>query len=157
MRSIPKYDLLRIFKIFIRRIGLLFLFVIALYFDGTHFASLFPHAQLMTNIFMVIAFAYFIYLSPTSRTRELMVYAVIIGFGGEYLFSVGLNMSTYRLENVPWYIAFGHAAVYARVYTFSKAPIIQKYSREITQFLYLLISIVAFIYWIAFNDVLDWS
>ncbi|NQY00494.1 MAG: hypothetical protein HRT70_05085 [Flavobacteriaceae bacterium] len=152
MRSIPKYDLLRIFKIFIRRIGLLFLFVIALYFDGTHFASLFPHAQLMTNIFMVIAFA-ILYIRSNKRTRELMVYAVIIGFGGEYLFSVGLNMYTYRLENVPWYIAFGHAAVYARVYMFSKAPIIQKYSREITQFLYLLISIVAFVYWIVFNDV----
>jgi hypothetical protein len=152
MFSIPKADLKEIFKVFLRRIGLLFVFVIALYFDGTHFASIYPHAQLVTNIFMIIAFFILVYRS-NKRTRELMLYAVIIGLGGEYLFSIGLDMYTYRLENVPWYIAFGHAAVYARVYMFSKAPIVRKYWKEITRFFYLIIFIFSLIYLIAFNDV----
>lgn len=152
MPSIPSADLKKILKVFIRRIGLLFLFVVALYFDGTHFASIYPHAQLVTNIFMIIAF-FILYYRSNKRTRELMIYAVFIGLGGEYLFSRGLSMYTYRLDNVPWYIAFGHAALYARVYMFSKAPVVQKYWQEITRFFYVLISIFALFYLIAFNDV----
>ena len=152
MLSIPKEDLVKILKVFTRRIGLLFLFVVALYFDGTHFAKAYPHAQTVTNTFMIIAFVILVYRS-NKRTRELMLYAVVIGFGGEYLFSVGLDMYTYRLENVPWYIAFGHAAVYARVYMFSKAPVVRKYWKEITRFFYVIISIFALIYFFAFNDV----
>lgn len=152
MIGIPGSDLQKIIKVFIRRIGLLFLFVLALYFDGTHFASIYPHAQLVTNIFMIIAF-FILYYRSNKRTRELMIYAVFIGLGGEYLFSRGLEMYTYRLDNVPWYIAFGHAALYARVYMFSKTPIVRKYWKEITKFYYIIISIFAFIYLIAFNDV----
>ena len=152
MLAIPKSDLQKILKVFTRRIGLLFLFVIALYFDGTHFASIFPHAQLVTNAFMVLAF-FILYYRSVKRTRELMIYAVIIGFAGEYFFSVYLGMYTYRLENVPWYIAFGHAAVYARTYMFSKASITRKYAKQINTFLYVIISILALIYLIAFNDV----
>ena len=41
-----------------------------------------------------------------------MIYAVIIGFGGEYLFSIVLDMYTYQIgSNLPLYIPFGHAAV----------------------------------------------
>lgn len=156
MLSIPKQDLSKILKVFIRRIGLLFLFVVALYFDGTHFASIFPQAQLATNIFMILAFI-ILYFRSNKRTRELMIYAVIIGFAGEYLFSVGLDMYTYRLENVPWYIAFGHAAVFARVYMFAKNPVIRKYWKEITNFLYAVIFLFSLVYLIAFNDVFGFA
>jgi len=152
MFSIPIPDLKEILKVFVRRIGLLFLFVVALYFDGTQFASVFPHAQLVTNIFMIIAFI-ILYFRSNKRTRELMIYAVFIGLGGEYLFSRGLDMYTYRLENVPWYIAFGHAAVYARVYMLSKAPIVRKYWKEITRFFYVIIFLFSLFYLFAFNDV----
>ena len=156
MLSIPESDLKQILKVFIRRIGLLFVFVVALYFDGTHFASIYPHAQLVTNTFMIIAFV-ILYYRSNKRTRELMIYAVFIGLGGEYLFSRGLQMYTYRLDNVPWYIAFGHAALYARVYMFSKAPVVRKYWREVTQFLYLIISVFTLIYLIAFGDVFGFA
>lgn len=152
MLAIPKSDLQKILKVFIRRIGLLFLFVIALYFDGTHFASIFPHAQILTNVFMFLAFG-ILYYRSVKRTRELMIYGVIIGFAGEYLFSIVLDMYTYRLENLPWYIPFGHGAVYARTYMFSKASITRKYAKQINTLLYIIISIFALIYLIAFNDV----
>ena len=152
MLDIPKEDFKKILSIFVRRIGLLFLFVVALYFDGTHFASIFPQAQLVTNGFMLLAFA-ILYKRSVKRTRELMIYAVIIGALGEYLFSIMLDMYTYRLSNLPLYIPFGHAAVYARTYMFSKASIVKKYAKQVTAFFYVMISLFALFYLIAFNDV----
>ena len=60
-----------------------------------------------------------------------MIYAVILGFGGEYLFSRGLSMYAYRLENVPLYVPIGHAALYGRIFMFSKAAVVRKYHKEI--------------------------
>tara|TARA_R110001632_G_scaffold42605_7_gene107901 strand:- start:7166 stop:7924 length:759 start_codon:yes stop_codon:yes gene_type:complete len=152
MFGIPTVDFIKILSIFTRRIGLLFLFVIALYFDGTGFAAIYPNAQTVTNIFMLIAF-FLLYYRSVKRTRKLMIYAVIIGFAGEYLFSIVLEMYTYRLSNLPFYIPFGHAAVYARTYTFSKASIVKKYSKEITRLMAVIIILFALLYLIAFNDV----
>ena len=56
MVGISKVDRLKILAVFNRRIGLLFLFVLALYFDGMDFASIYPNAQTITNSFMLIAF-----------------------------------------------------------------------------------------------------
>ena len=130
MIGISKDDQLKIISVFNRRIGLLFLFVLALYFDGKSFAALYPNAQTITNCFMLIAF-FLLYKRSVKRTRHLMIYAVIIGFIGEYLFSIVLDMYTYRLSNLPIYVPFGHAAVYARTYTFSKAPVVKKNQKVI--------------------------
>ena len=92
MVGISKVDRLKILAVFNRRIGLLFLFVLALYFDGMDFASIYPNAQTITNIFMLIAF-FLLYIRSVKRTRQLMIYAVIIGFAGEYLFSIVLDLS----------------------------------------------------------------
>ena len=152
MVGVSRDDLLKILTVFTRRIGLLFLFVIALYFDGIGFATIYPHAQTVTNTFMLIAF-FLLYKRSVKRTRELMIYAVIIGFTGEYLFSIVLDMYTYRLSNLPLYIPFGHAAVYARTYTFSKASIVKKYQKEIIRCLSFVITLFALFYLVAFNDV----
>ena len=152
MIGISKADQLKIISVFNRRIGLLFLFVLALYFDGKSFAALYPNAQTITNCFMLIAF-FLLYKRSVKRTRHLMIYAVIIGFIGEYLFSIVLDMYTYRLSNLPIYVPFGHAAVYARTYTFSKAPVVKKNKKVIVRLLTLVISLFALFYLIAFNDI----
>lgn len=150
--AIPKTDFKKILLLFTRRIGLLFVFVAALYFDGVGFAAIYPDAQTVTNIFMLIAF-FLLYMRSVKRTRELMIYAVIIGFAGEYLFSIVLDMYTYRLSNLPLYIPFGHAAVYARTYVFSKASIVKKYAKQITFYFTKIILLLALFYLIVFNDV----
>ena len=152
MILISRVDRLKILTVFNRRIGLFFLFVLALYFDGNGFASIYPHAQTVKNIFMLIAF-FLLYKRSVKRTRQLMIYAVIIGFAGEYLFSIVLDMYTYRLSNLPLYIPFGHAAVYARTYTFSKASIIKKHKKIIVKLLTIIISLFALFYLIVFNDI----
>jgi len=156
MIGISKDDQLKIISVFNRRIGLLFLFVLALYFDGKSFAALYPNAQTITNCFMLIAF-FLLYIRSVKRTRHLMIYAVIIGFIGEYLFSIVLDMYTYRLSNLPIYVPFGHAAVYARTYTFSKAPVVKKNKKAIVRLMTLVISLFAMFYLIAFNDIFGFA
>lgn len=149
---IPKNDFRKIVGLFNRKIGLLLLFIWALYFDGTHFASIFPYAQWFTNFFMLAAFIA-LYKRSVKRVRELIVYAVIIGFLGEYLFSIVLEMYTYRLSNLPFYIPLGHAALYARVFTFTKSSIVKKYSKGLSIYLGIIIVITASTYLYFFNDV----
>ena len=93
------------------------------------------------------------YWRANPRTKELMIYAVILGFGGEYLFSRGLNMYTYRLENVPLYVPLGHAALYGRIIMFSKAPVVRKYHKKIERLFGICIGIFATVYLIFFSDV----
>ncbi|NVK52398.1 MAG: hypothetical protein HWD85_05645 [Flavobacteriaceae bacterium] len=151
MHFIPTTDIVKIAKLFVRKIGLFFIGVAGLYLDSVTLAEKFEYNQIVINIVMLTGF-YLLYKKSTKRTRELMIYAVIIGFIGEYFFSVYLGMYTYRLGNVPLYVPFGHAAVYARVFVFAKAPIVRKYHKEIENFFYLIISLFAIGYWYFFND-----
>ena len=152
MALVSTIDLLKILSVFTRRIGLLFFSFIFFYFDGTGFAALYSNAQIGPNILMLLAFLV-LYKRSVKRTRELMMYAVIIGFAGEYLFSIVLGMYTYRLSNLPFYIPLGHAVVYARTYCFSKASIIKKYHKEIVRCLFFGIVIFSLFYLIVFKDI----
>ena len=74
---------------------------------------------------MLIAFIWLI-LKGTKRAKELMLYALIIGTVGEYIFSLGFEMYTYRLQNVPIYVPPGHAIIYIVTYYFTRKATIQQ-------------------------------
>jgi hypothetical protein len=93
------------------------------------------------------------YYRANGRTKELMLYAVIIGFAGEYAFSRGLSMYTYRLHNVPLYVPFGHAALYGRIFMFSKASVVRKHHKAVEELFAYIIFILATIYLICYKDV----
>ena len=150
--QVPKEDLKAIFYIFSRRIGIFVIFVFILFFDSTYFAAHFTTSQAPINSIMLVGFLV-MYYRANIRTRELMIYAVILGFAGEYLFSRGLNMYTYRLENVPLYVPFGHAALYGRIFMFSKAPIVRKYHKAVEELFALIILVLASTYLLFFKDV----
>lgn len=149
---VPTEDLKEIFYIFSRRIGIFVIFVFILFFDSIYFSENVTNSQIPINIIMGIGFIV-MYFRANKRTRELMIYAVIIGFGGEYLFSRGLDMYTYRLENVPLYVPFGHAALYGRIFMFSKAPVVRKHNKAVEQLFALLILLLASFYLLFLNDV----
>ena len=150
--EVPKQDLKSIFYVFMRRIGIFVIFVFILFFDSIYFTEHVTNSQLPINIIMGIGFLVMYYRANT-RTKELMIYAVILGFGGEYLFSRGLDMYTYRLENVPLYVPFGHAALYGRIFMFSKAPVVRKYHKAVEELFAVLIILFATIYLFFFEDV----
>ncbi|QOD60317.1 hypothetical protein H9I45_13345 [Polaribacter haliotis] len=150
--SIPKPDLKQIISIFNREIGRFVFFVFVLFFDGIWFAENITNSQILINILMIAGFIK-MYLRSTRRVKELMLYAVIVGFGGEYLFSRGLDMYTYRLENVPFYVPLGHAALYGRIFMFSKASVVRKHHKAVEQIFGIFIGLFATTYLIFFADV----
>ena len=150
--SIPKEDFKKIVKLFNRKVGLFFVAVAALYLDSVHLAKYFEYNQIVINIFMFAGF-FWMYFRAVKRVRELMIYGVILGVIGEYFFSVYLGMYTYRLGNVPLYVPLGHAAIYARVFMYSKAPIVRKHHKDLEKMMYIFISLFALGYLIFLNDV----
>jgi hypothetical protein len=150
--SVPKEDLKQIIAIFNREIGRFVFFVFVLFFDSIYFSENVTNSQIWINILMLAGF-FKMYFRFIPRVKELMIYAVILGFGGEYLFSRGLSMYAYRLENVPLYVPIGHAALYGRIFMFSKAAVVRKYHKEVEQFFAIIIGVFATIYLLFFTDV----
>ena len=150
--DIPKSDLQKIISLFNREIGRFVFFVFVLFFDSIWFSENVTTSQLLINILMLAGFIKR-YLRSTPRVKEVMVFAVILGFLGEHLFSRILHMYTYRLENVPLYVPLGHAALYGRIYMFSKASVVRKHHKAIEQLFGLAIFLFATIYLVLFKDI----
>ncbi|AOW18636.1 hypothetical protein LPB03_14740 [Polaribacter vadi] len=110
-----------------KTLGLLYLFfVVGLFLDSFYMVEITENAQIYANALMLFVFT-ITFFKVTKRIKKQMLAAVLIGFFGEYLFSVLMGMYTYRLGNVPLYIPFGHAFVYIAVLCFSKAASIKKH------------------------------
>ncbi|WP_296638400.1 hypothetical protein [Polaribacter sp.] len=136
-----------------KTLGLLYLFfVVGLFLDSFYIVKITENAQVYANALMLIVF-FITFFKVTPRLKEQMVSAVLIGFFGEYLFSVLLGMYTYRLENVPHYIPFGHAFVYIAVLCFSKAASIKGRRKQIETFLIIAIIIYSTLFLVLKNDV----
>jgi hypothetical protein len=150
--KIPEEDLKKIVSVFIREIGLFIFMVFVLFFDSIYFSENLREVQNILNSLMIIGF-FIMYFRTVKRVQELMMYAVIIGFLGEYLFSKYLGMYTYRLGNIPLYVPFGHAVLFARVFRFSKVSLVRKYHKSIEQIFGSIIILFASIYLLFFADV----
>ena len=118
---------------------------------GLYLDSSSIQAQWITNILVVIAFI-LTYIQVSKQVKQLMLFGLIVALGGELLFSLVLGMYSYRVENLPIYVPFGHTIVYASVYYFVKEPIIQKHKETMIKYLYLSIIIYASLWLIFAND-----
>ena len=110
---------------------------LGLFLDSHTLAQHYQQAQWLSNLFVVLSFTW-IYSQVSKQVKQLMIYGLIVAVGGEVLFSLMLGMYTYRLENLPLYVPFGHAIVYASVYYLVKEPLVQKHQKGIIQTLYIL-------------------
>lgn len=152
MFSIPSKDVKKLSYIFLRKVGIFIGFIFILFLDGTYFTENFIDSQTPINLLALFSF-FWMYKRAIPRTRVLMIIAVVLGVLGEYFFSVYLGMYTYRLENVPWYVPLGHAALYGRVFIFSKDSLARKYHREIERLFTIVILLFSLVYLVFFNDV----
>ncbi|MDN3620754.1 hypothetical protein QWY81_14910 [Polaribacter undariae] len=141
------------FPAFIKTLGILFFYIlIGLFIDSVYVTENFGESQWVANIVMVIVFTVTCFkVSP--RIREQLFYAVLLGFFGEYLFSVAMGMYTYRLENVPHYIPMGHALVYAGVLFFMKTAFTKNNHQKLEKILTVIIILYATLFLIFRNDV----
>ena len=123
-----------------------------LYFDSYALAQEYQHTQWITNILIIFTFA-FIYTQVSPQLKQHMLFGLIVALGGEVLFSLVFGMYTYRLENLPIYVPFGHSIIYASVYYLIKEPIIQYHQEKITKTLYVLIILYSILWLVLAKDV----
>jgi hypothetical protein len=144
---------LSLFLAFYKTIGYLFLFIaFGLFLDSKYLVPIFENAQHIATLVMLIGFSVLFYRSP-SRIREQMLFAVVIGFLGEHLFSMALGMYTYRLGNVPLYVPPGHAIVYIAAVYFCKDAIVKRYRRPLEKLFTIFIFLYATLFLIFANDI----
>ena len=138
---------------FIKTLGILFLYIATgLFIDSLYVAENYTDLQWLANVIMLIIFSITLY-NVNPRIREQLIYAVLIGIFGEYLFSVALGMYTYRLENVPHYIPMGHALVYAGVLYFVKTSFSKHNHKKLESFFTIFIIVYASMFLIFKYDV----
>mgnify|MGYP000265075087 CR=1 FL=1 len=76
------------FPAFLKTLGLLFLYIfIGLFIDSVYVVKNYEDLQWLANLIMVVIFGITLF-KVNPRIRETMIYAVLIGYFGEYLFSV---------------------------------------------------------------------
>jgi hypothetical protein len=142
-----------LFSSFFKTIGSLFLFIfLGLFLDSTYMHGVISQTQHIATAVLFIGFAV-VYYRSASRLREQMLYAVIIGYVGEYLFSIVLGMYTYRLGNVPHYVPLGHAIVLIATVYFCKESIVKTYRKLIEKIITVFILIYATLFLIFAGDV----
>jgi len=122
-----------------------------LYLDSVELSQKLPWSQWLANVLVFSVFVY-IYVNVSKKLKKLMLYGLIVAFGGEVLFSLVLGMYTYRLDNLPIYVPFGHVIIYAVVYYFVKEPLVQKHKDKIVSTLYWSMILYATAWLVFAND-----
>jgi hypothetical protein len=104
-----------------------------LFIDSQWLSQFFNYGQWLANALMMVSFLW-IYKQSNTKLKKLMKYGVVISLCGELLFSLVFGMYEYRLENVPIYVPFGHAILYAAIFYWVEDEWVQKNSKKIIQF-----------------------
>lgn len=140
-------------KTFLKTLIPLFLLIATgLYLDSVFFLDQLSYGQeLATVTLWGIFFILFYYVPP--RYKEQMIYAVLIGIAGEYLFSLGFKMYNYRLGNIPHYIPPGHAIIYITTVYFNKSKETKMHKSIIEKISLVIIIGFSTYFLIAKNDV----
>ncbi|KQC01000.1 hypothetical protein [Pedobacter sp. Hv1] len=87
----------------------------ALYLDSVAFTKAYFDLRWLVNVSVIIFFCAFYYVSDV-QLRKLMLIMVPLSYLGEWIFSKWFGWYTYRLEEIPIYVPFGHAIVYGAGY-----------------------------------------
>lgn len=93
--------------------------ILALGIDSTYFQQQFFDGQIITNILAIIYFGLF-FKYADAELRKLLFLMVFLSYLGELIFCKLLGMYSYRTDNIPLYVPFGHAIVYGSGYVFAQ-------------------------------------
>ena len=126
------------------------IFVFIVIWFGLFLDGIDKDSQFYTSLIVIMAFIW-VYYSTSKSVKQLMLFGLIIAFGGEVLFSLVFGMYTYRLQNLPVYVPFGHSLVYASVYYILKEPLVKIHQELIVKILYFSM-IVYSLFWFVFAD-----
>jgi len=127
------------------------IFVFAVIWLGLYLDGIEKSMQMYTNIIVIMAYIW-VYRFTSSSVKQLMLFGLLVAFLGEVLFALVFGMYTYRLQNLPIYVPFGHALIYSSVYYIVKEPLVKAYEKTIIKILYF--SMITYsLFWLFFaND-----
>lgn len=98
--------------------------------DGTALAAPAPAAAL-TLVFWALLFG-----AASKRLRWLMVLGVFAATLGEVVFSLGLEMYSYRQGGIPLYVPPGHTILYAAIFIGTRARLLRRHPRAAAALFY---------------------
>ena len=142
--------LLRYTHIYVPVIILLWL---GLFIDSQYFSTYLPNNQWLTNGLVLIMFAHII-RQVSNVARHLMLVGVLLAYGGELILALVLGMYSYRLDNVPLYVPFGHALVYVAIYYICKEQWVRHHKERIISLLYSVMIVYSLLWLVFGNDLL---
>lgn len=98
--------------------------VVGLGIDSVYFKESFFDGRWLMNVFAIVHFTIF-FQRANDQLRKLMFVMVFLGYLGELVFCEVFEMYHYRTGEIPLYVPFGHALLYATGWVCSQSSWIQ--------------------------------
>lgn len=124
---------------------------IFLLIDSPYLEQYIGPSQLLATFLVFVAF-YKSYNYSSKRVKNIMILGVFVGFSGEILFSLVLEMYHYRLGNIPLWVGFGHSLIFTSVYEIIRNSFVKKHEKELKLFLALFAIIYSIVWLYIAND-----
>ncbi len=120
--------------------------------DGERVAEVSPHGQAAANV-LTLLYWFVLSRAASSRLRVLMLVGLVAATAGEVLFSLGLGMYEYRLEQIPVYVPPGHTLLYAAVFVSVRLGWFRRHAAVLTPLLLSVGALYSVLRWHLLDDV----
>jgi len=127
-----------------------------LFLDSTTRSMSLSYSQWLSNGLILLAFVW-VYRHASKAVGLMMLYGLVIALFGEILFSLVLEMYTYRLGNVPLYVPLGHSIIYAAVYYIVKEPLVRRHRAQIIRTLYAVMILYSSLWLMLSHDLFGFT
>jgi len=101
-----------------------FFTIVALWIDSVSFCQNHFDGKMLTNVLAITYFVFF-FISAQANLRKLMFCMVFLSYIGELLFCKILGLYAYRTADIPLYVPFGHAIVYASGFVLATSKLVK--------------------------------
>lgn len=119
--------------------------------DSVSFSENHSQGQFYLN-FIVFLFTLILWFFANKQLKKLIFIMIFLSYLGEIIFCKLLGWYTYRLGNIPFYVPFGHAIVFASGYILSELEILKKYDNQLKNiFIYTFFVVFVLLFFLG-ND-----
>ena len=129
-----------------------FFTILALWIDSVYFNATYFDGRILTNVLAIIYFCLF-FFSAQSYLRKLMFCMVFLSYIGELIFCKLLGMYAYRTPDIPIYVPFGHAIVYASGFVIAEMPFVVKNNNKLKKIFLVSFSVLFLGVGLFLNDI----
>ena len=129
-----------------------FFTLLALWIDSVDFYENYFDGRMLTNILAITYFCLF-FFSAQSYLRKLMFIMVFLSYIGELIFCKLLGMYAYRTADIPLYVPFGHAIVYASGFVIAEMSFFVKKDKKLKKVFLVSFALLFLLVGFFLNDI----